>query len=112
MVLHFYNWLPTGQGALAAGIGLTADSILFRNSREDEFQADRLGVKYMRKAGYDPMQMKRMLGKLLAKEQKGPLHPLNYWRTHPFIPARMAQADAEAKGHLEYRDYLNITGGE
>lgn len=102
----------SGQGALAAGIGLTASSILMKNSREDEFQADRLGVKYMRLAGYDPLQMKKMLAKLLEDQAKHSTQPLRYWRTHPYIPARMAQADAEAKGHAEYRDYLNMTGAE
>lgn len=102
----------SGNGALAAGISLTANSLLFKNSREDEFQSDRLGVKYMRLAGYNPLEMKKMLGKLLADQMKGPTRPLNYWRTHPYIPARMSQADAEAKGHAEYRDYLNITGAE
>ncbi len=100
----------SGNGALAAGIGLAADSILFKNSREDEFESDRLGIKYMRLAGYNPLEMKKMLGKLLADEAKQEPRPLNYWRTHPYIPARMAQADAQAKGSAEYRDYLNITG--
>lgn len=102
----------SGHGALAAGISLAANSILFKNSREDEFESDRLGVKYMRLAGYNPMEMKKMLGKLLADQMKGPTRPLNYWRTHPFIPARMSQANAAAKGHADYRDYLNITGGK
>ncbi len=35
---------------------------------------------------------------------------MNYWRTHPYIPQRMARADAEAKGGAEFRDFLNITG--
>ena len=104
--------IATGKAAVAAGVDLTASSVLFANSREDEFEADRLGVKYMRKAGYDPRQMKLMLAKLLEYQAKQPPRPLNYWRTHPFVPERMARADAEAKGKTEYRDYLNMTGEE
>ena len=104
--------IASGSGAAAVGVNLAASSVLFANSREDEFQADQLGVKYMKKAGYDPLQMRVMLGKLLEYQNKQPRHPLNYWRTHPYIPERMARADAEAKGKPEFRDYLNVTGEE
>lgn len=100
----------SGNGALASGVSLAANSVFFKNSREDEFEADKLGIKYMRKAGYDPLAMKPMLEKLLADENKKGPRPLTYWRTHPYIPERMAQADALAKGHVEYKAYLNITG--
>jgi predicted Zn-dependent protease len=104
--------IATGSGALAAGVDLSATSLLLHNSREDEFEADRLGVKYMRLAGYDPLQMRVMLGKLLEYQSTLPRRPLSYWRTHPYIPQRMAQAEAEAKGKTDFRDYLNITGEE
>ncbi len=104
--------IATGDPALIASVGLGAPSILLVNSREDEFEADRLGVRYMRMAGYDPMQMKSMLGKLLKYQaDKGPRR-LVYWRTHPYIPQRMAQAAVEARGKAEFREYLNITGEE
>ena len=90
--------IASGNGAVVAGVDLTASSLLFANSREDEFEADRLGIKYMKKAGYDPLQMRAMLGKLLEYQTKQPRQPLAYWRTHPYIPQRMAQAEAEAKG--------------
>lgn len=102
--------IASGSGAAAAGVDLTASSLLFANSREDEFQADQLGIKYMKKAGYDPSQMRVMLGKLLEYENKQPLRPKTYWRTHPYIPQRMAKADGWAKGKVEFRDYLNVTG--
>ncbi len=100
----------SGNGALAAGVNLTSSSLLFQNSRDDEFEADRLGVKYMRQAGYDPSQMKVMLSKLAEYQDKQSLRPLSYWRTHPYLPQRMARADTEAKGSMAFRDYLNVTG--
>ncbi len=100
----------SGQGALASGIDLTASSVFFINSREDEFQADRLGVKYMKLAGYDSSQMKLMLAKLLKEsEKKGP-QSISYWRSHPYIPLRMAKVDKEAYGKGQFKDYLNLTG--
>jgi predicted Zn-dependent protease len=104
--------IASGQGALAAGVQLTAASVFFINSREDEFQADRLGVKYMKLAGYDPNQMKIMLAKLLKEENKRGSQPLNYWRTHPYIPVRIAKVDEEANGKGQFKDYLNLTGEE
>ncbi len=104
--------IASGHGGLAAGVGLAADSILFQNSREDEFEADRLGVRYMKGAGYDASQMRSMLSALLEHQMKEPLRPFSYWRTHPYIPQRMAKAAEAAKGAVEFRDYLNITGEE
>lgn len=104
--------IATGEGALAAGADLSATSLLLRNSREDEFEADRLAVKYMKLAGFNPIKMSAMLGKLLEYQAKLPPRPRSYWRTHPFIPQRMAQAEAEAQGHVNFRQYLNITGEE
>ncbi len=105
--------IASRNGALASGINLTASSIFFQNSREDEFQADRLGVKYMKLAGYDPRQMRVMLGKLLAEQYKKGPQPMSYWRTHPYIPQRMAKVDAEANGGKgQFKDYLNLTGEE
>jgi len=102
--------IASGSGAAAVGVSLAADSVLFANSRADEFEADQLGIKYMKKAGYDPLQMRVMLERLLEYQNKQPRQPLSYWRTHPYIPERMARAEAEAKGKLEFRDYLNVTG--
>ncbi|MBI3601956.1 MAG: M48 family metalloprotease [Candidatus Omnitrophica bacterium] len=102
--------MASGSGALAAGIGLTASSIFFQNSREDEFEADSLGVKYMKLAGYDPHQMKVMLSKVLQYQMKQGPQPMSYWRTHPYIPQRIARVDAQANGKNQFQDYLNLTG--
>ncbi len=104
--------IASGNYALAAGIDLAASSILMKNSRADEYEADALGVKYMRLAGYDPSQMKVMLAKLLEHQAKEPLRPLNYWRTHPYLPQRIAMASQIAAGKADFRDYLNMTGEE
>ena len=102
--------VATGNGILAAGIDLTASSLFFQNSREDEFQSDRLGVKYMKLAGYDPSQMKVMLVKILQEQTKKGPTPMSYWRTHPYIPLRIARVDIESNGKGQFKDYLNLTG--
>ena len=103
--------IATGNYSLAAGIDLTASSVIFANSRDDEFEADSLGVKYLRLAGYKTSGMRAMLGKLLANQAKE-IHRLNYWRTHPYLPQRMARANAAANGQAGFKDYLNTVGEE
>lgn len=102
----------SGRGDLAAGLDLALSSVLLINSREDEFQADRLGVKYMKLAGYDPKQMRFMLGKLLEASNKQGIQPKSYWRTHPFIPLRIAKVEIVANNKGQFKDYLNLTGEE
>ncbi len=104
--------VASGHINMAAGMDLAISSVFFENSREDEFQSDRLGLKYMSLAGYDPHQMKIMLGKLLKAQTKLGLQPKSYWRSHPYIPLRIAKVDQEANGKVQFKDYLNLTGEE
>lgn len=61
-------------------------------SREDEFEADRLGVRYSYKAGFNPYGAIRLLNKL-KKEQKtqfiDPFRNIGILRTHPYIDERI-----------------------
>ncbi len=98
------------QFQLAQGINLTTASVIFANSRDDEFESDALGVKYLRLSGYDVSAMRSMLAKLSAHQAKEPLRPLNYWRTHPYLPQRIARASQKADRHGAFRDYLNTVG--
>jgi len=81
-------------------------------SREDEFQADRLGVKYMKKAGYDPSGMVNLLEKLMEEKRRAPLQKFGYWRTHPYLNERMAVVRQAITGQLDFKGYLNLTGNE
>ncbi len=101
--------LQTHSGGFAGGVGLAATAIFTEFSQSDEYEADRLGLKYMRKAGYNPQAMKTMLSKLYEKEVKEPAQPYSYWRTHPYLPQRIAAVNKET-GQMEFRDYLNLTG--
>jgi beta-barrel assembly-enhancing protease len=102
--------IVSGNGQVAAGIDLAASSVFFANSREDEFESDELGIRYMKQAGYDPVHMATMLNILLEYQAKQPPRRFSYWRSHPYIPQRIARAEAKVKGRTEYREYLNLTG--
>ena len=100
----------TAGGRAAAGTSLALTSLFMEYSQQAEFEADRLGVKYMKRAGYDPSQMASLLSKLKAKQDKEPLRPYSYWRTHPYLSQRVSVVNREATGQLEFKDYLNMPG--
>jgi beta-barrel assembly-enhancing protease len=90
------------QIAAAAG-GVEADSIrlvnsvygLLRNgfSRKDELEADRLGLRYTRDAGYDPNGLISFFEKMLEERPEGPLDRAVVWqRTHPLASDRIEKA--------------------
>ncbi len=107
MLLQLASIEAGGQAAM--GIGLALNSLFMQYSLEDEFEADRLSVKYLKKAGYKPEGIVDFLAKLKEKQEKQPIRPYSYWRTHPFIPQRIAAANKEITGKLEFKDYLNLT---
>jgi septum formation protein len=98
------------NGRFASGVNVALSSIFFAHAREDEYQADRLGIKYMKKAGYNTAEMAKMLEKLKKQEEKEPLTPYSYWRTHPYLLERIAAARQESSETLSFREYLNLTG--
>lgn len=66
----------------------TLMSLIFSSyGREDEYVSDRLGLKYMRLAGYDLQGMVQVL-EFLEKESKDPKIPL-ILRTHPYVSDRI-----------------------
>lgn len=103
--------LQAGGGA-TQGVGLIYTSVFLAYGRQDEFQADKLGVKYMKEAGYDPQGMIKVLEVLRNSEYKAPAREVNYWRTHPYIPERIGIVNKEITGQLDFEGYLNLTGNE
>ena len=75
-----------------AGTANQALGILYlKFSRDDESQADQLGLRYMRRASYDPRQMAevfRMLDRLSAADGRGRLP--TWLETHPSPGNRVA----------------------
>ncbi|MBL8013233.1 MAG: septum formation protein Maf [Candidatus Omnitrophica bacterium] len=102
--------LQAGDGQFAAGVNFALTSLFFAHAQEDEFEADSLSIKYLKKAGFNPQGSVDML-KILKKEQdKGPTRPYSYWRTHPYLTQRIAAAGQVTNQRLEFRQYLNLTG--
>lgn len=95
---------------VASGVGLMLNTIFTEHSQEAEFESDRLGVKYLKAAGYDPHGMVKFLTRLRNKEERTSPKAIVYWRTHPHLSKRIAVVNQEIKGKLEFREYLNLMG--
>ncbi len=87
--------LPASVGQLA---GYGAQAALMGYSRDQELEADKLGVRYMTRAGYDPKAMTTFFYKMEAESQletamqgkpEGPTN--NIMATHPRTADRIQQ---------------------
>ena len=95
---------------LAGGMAMTLQTMMLAYSQDDEIQADNLGIKYMKAAGYDPRGMVAMLESLQEYDRKQPIRQKTYGRTHPYTHQRIASADRMIRGELSFRDYVRLTG--
>ena len=92
------------QLASASGVGPESARIanslyqLFSNgfSRQDELEADQLGIRYAAKAGYDPRGMLSFFEKIQAEHPEGAVEKAFVWQsTHPLTSERIARAKEE-----------------
>ncbi|GAU08630.1 M48 family metalloprotease [Desulfoplanes formicivorans] len=96
------------MGDIAAGLGnLGTGALLARYSREDERQADDLGMLYMMRAGYDTEGMVGLMDMLNEQHQANPSALELMFATHPMSSERLATARQAAAGKYatssEYR---------
>ena len=88
------------------GIGVGANSVLLKFSRESEIEADALGTHLMAQAGYNPLEMAHFFEKLEA--HAGPQLP-QFLSDHPNPGNRVRAVDAEIRT-LPRRSYGFVTG--
>lgn len=97
----------TGSGELAQIAGSGLGIYLRGYSREQEFEADTLGVRYLKRAGFDPGAMARFLASLRAHSQltaalmgqpESTVDESNIMATHPRTVERVQRAEATAGG--------------
>jgi hypothetical protein len=74
------------------GLGLGVDSLLLKNSRTAETQADEVGTYILYQAGYDPHAMVQFF-QIIA--QKYPQRTLQFFSDHPNPQNRIKDVDAE-----------------
>lgn len=95
---------------MGAGPDVVFNEIMLNYSREDEFLADKLGIKYAKEAGYKPEAMISFLEKLRDLDKKSPPRPMSTSsRTHPYTADRIRMIKQNLYGQIDFIDYYNIT---
>ena len=93
-------------GAVAEMAGkVAAKMVNLRYSRQDEYEADQLGIRYMTRAGYNPWGMVELLQVLESlSESKGGAFT-EMMQTHPLTANRIADAEGIIRSGGEYKKY-------
>ena len=81
-------------GSMAAG-----QSLALSYSRDDEMQADQLGLDLLTKAGYSPAGLLEMLKKIRSQQWFGPKQIPTYLLTHPAVDDRIAYIGSWIETH-------------
>src|SRR5438067_661265 len=75
--------------------GVATNLILLGHSRGEEYDADKRGVRYASRAGYDPHGLIRFFEKLQEKVGNGGGGLATYFQTHPMTSDRIKRAENE-----------------
>jgi beta-barrel assembly-enhancing protease len=94
--------------ALNFGVPLT----FLKFGRQDEIEADYLGLQYMYKAGYDPNAYVAFFGKIMDQERREPGSVPKVFQDHPPTPDRIIKAEEEIRSILPKRDQSLVTTSE
>ena len=86
---------------LAMGSVAATQSASLAYSRQDEMQADELGIQTLTAAGYSGVGMLTMLKKIRDKQWFGPSDVPSYLMTHPAVDDRLAYLDTWTQSHPE-----------
>jgi Zn-dependent protease with chaperone function len=86
----------TNQIIQAIG-GLGLNAVFMKFSRNDEHEADLLGIRTMKKAGYDPAAMTSFFDLLKQQEARDPGRLEQFFASHPAPADRATRMRAEAE---------------
>ena len=96
---------PDKAKAAEAATQIAGKMVLMKYSRNDEYEADKYGMKYITKAGYNPWGMPELLTILLnlSKTEPGALEEM--FQTHPLSSKRIAEAKATIAADAMYTGF-------
>jgi len=92
------------------GVGLGAQSVLLKYSRNAERDADLNGARIMNEVGYDPVQMATFFQKLESQGQKDNSKLANFLADHPTPGNRIAYVQEQNK-YLPKNSYTETDPG-
>ncbi len=93
--------------AVTMGSAAAGQSLELSYSREDEFQADQIGLVCLTKAGYNGEGLLSMLKKLWSRRWFGPAQIPTYLSTHPATEERMANIDTWLEQNKKTKVYID-----
>jgi predicted Zn-dependent protease len=97
---------------LYQGLNLAIPIGFLKFSRDNEREADFLGLQYMYKAGYDPNAFVSFFEKIEAEERRHPGSIPKVFSTHPPTPERVQKAQEEIATILPTRDEYIVSTSE
>ena len=109
MILAPYGMAGYG---IYEGLNLAIPMSYLKFSRDNEREADYLGLQYMYKAGYDPNAFVSFFEKIEAEERRHPGSIPKVFATHPPTPDRVQKAQEEIATILPARDEYIVTTSE
>ena len=91
------------EGQVAQGAAkIVAGMATMKYGRDDEYQADQLGIKYMARAGYNPWGMVELLNVLKSLSDSEGSTLTEMFQTHPLTGKRISEAEDAVKDKDEY----------
>ncbi|MFC4728629.1 M48 family metalloprotease [Coralloluteibacterium thermophilus] len=99
------------QAAIAGGLSLIQQRQI-DYTRSNESEADRIGIQRLAAAGYDPLAMAQMFGRMSRFERNntGGRAAPEYLRTHPVTTTRMSEARERAE-RMRASQTVSFAGG-
>jgi predicted Zn-dependent protease len=97
---------------LYEGLNLAIPMSYLKFTRDNEREADFLGLQYMYKAGYDPNAFVSFFEKIEAEERRHPGSIPKIFSTHPPTPDRVQKAQEEIATILPARDEYVVSTSE
>ncbi len=101
------------DGRAARGVSTALRAARLSYARQDELEADRLAVKYLKAAGYKPEALLTFM-ETLRKDRRGKTTYMprgvvrpHYAMTHPMVAERVRTVKEAIYGVADYIDYLN-----
>ena len=91
------------EGQAAQGVAkVVAGMATMKYGRDDEYQSDQLGIKYMSQAGYNPWGMVELLNVLKSLSDSEGSTLTEMFQTHPLTGKRISEAEDTIKDKDEY----------
>jgi len=109
MILLPGGWAGYG---IYEGLQFAIPISFLKFSRNDEREADYLGLQYMYKAGYDPNSYITFFERILSDEKRSPGSVSKFFSDHPPTGERIENSEKEIAQILPARDTYVVTTSE